>query len=179
VATRIALLRGVNLGSSRRVRMEGLRELLSGLGYGDVRTYLQSGNVVLDSGARPGQLEARLEGELAEGLGFAVDVFVRTRSELASVLDRNPLAEIATDPARYLVTFLRAKPGAALAARLAAIDLAPERLAVSGREIYSWHPGGVGRSELAKLLSERSLGMTATARNWTTIEKLLALAADH
>ena len=176
MATRIVLLRGVNLGPSRRVRMEALRTLLESHGYGDVRTLLQSGNVVLDSPSSAKQLETTLERQLADGLGFNIDVFVRTVAELAAVLERNPLAAIATDPARSLVTFLRAAPSAELAARLAAIDLAPEQLAVSGREIYSWHPAGVGRSELAKLLAERRLGVTATARNWNTLEKLLALA---
>jgi uncharacterized protein (DUF1697 family) len=175
VATRIVLLRGVNLGPSRRVRMEALRELLTSHGYGDVRTHLQSGNVVLDSPAKPRDLERTLERQFAAGLGFEVDVFVRTSRELAAVLERNPLAAVATDPTRYLVTFLRSKPGAKLTAQLAEIDLAPEQLAVSGREIYSWHPGGIGRSELAKRLSERGLGVTATARNWNTLEKLLAL----
>jgi uncharacterized protein (DUF1697 family) len=179
MATQIALLRGVNLGASRRVRMEALRELLTGHGHANVRTYVQSGNVVLDSTARPKQLERTLERQLAAGLGFEVDVFVRTRAELARVLERNPLAGTATDPSRYLVTFLRAAPAAKLVAQLRAVDLAPEQLAVSGREIYSWHPDGVGRSELAKRLSERSLGMTATARNWKTIEKLLVLAAGE
>jgi uncharacterized protein (DUF1697 family) len=178
VSTRIVLLRGVNLGPSRRVRMEALRKLLTGHGYGDVRTLLQSGNVVLDSSAKPGALESTLERQLIAGLGFEVDVFVRTSRELAAVLDRNPLAAVATDPTRYLVTFLRSKPGVQLVGQLAEIDFAPEQLAVSGREIYSWHPGGIGRSELAKQLSERRLGVTATARNWSTLEKLRALAAE-
>jgi len=176
VATRIVLLRSVNLGSSRRVRMEALRELLGARGYGNVRTFLQSGNVVLETPAGGKQLESSLERELADGLGFEVDVFVRTPAELAAVLERDPFAGTATDGARYLVTFLRRAPTKAVVTRLAAVDLAPEQLAVSGREIYSWHPGGVGRSELAKLLSERALGIAATARNWNTLEKLLALA---
>ncbi len=176
MATQIALLRGVNLGSSRRVSMAALRELLTEQGYENVRTYVQSGNVVLDSGVRGARLERDLERQLAAALGFEVDVFVRTRAQLVAVLERNPLAAVATDPARYLVTFLRAKVPAAVAARLAALDVAPEEVAVDGREIYSWHPGGVGRSELAKSLSERALGGSATARNWNTLEKLLALA---
>ena len=101
---------------------------------------------------------------------------MRTRAQLAAVVKRSPLAAVADDPSRYLVTFLRTKPSAAVAARLEALELAPETVAVDGREIYSWHPAGVGRSELAKNLSDRSLGMTATARNWNTVEKLLALA---
>ena len=176
MATQIALLRGVNLGSSRRVSMAALRELLTGHGYSDVQTYVQSGNVVLNSAVRSARLERNLERQLADGLGFDVDVFVRTRTQLAAVLERNPLAAVAKDPKRYLVTFLRAKPTRKVALRLAALELAPEVLAIEGREVYSWHPGGVGRSELAKHLTERSLGVTATARNWNTLEKLLALA---
>jgi uncharacterized protein (DUF1697 family) len=156
--------------------MAALRELLTGHGYRNVQTYVQSGNIVLDSTARGSRLEHELEAQLADGLGFDVDVFVRTRAQLAAVVKRSPLAAVADDPSRYLVTFLRTKPSAAVAARLAALELAPETVAVDGREIYSWHPAGVGRSELAKNLSDRSLGMTATARNWNTVEKLLALA---
>jgi uncharacterized protein (DUF1697 family) len=156
--------------------MAALRELLGGHGYGDVQTYVQSGNIVLDSSVRGARLERDLERQFADGLGFGVDVFVRTPAQLAAVIRLNPLADVASNPSRYLVTFLRAKPPSAVAARLTALDLAPEQVVVEGREIYSWHPAGAGRSELAKNLSERSLGMTATARNWNTVEKLLSLA---
>ena len=163
------LLRGINLGPSRRVRMEALREVLGSEGYGNVRTYVQSGNVVLESVLQPARLEAALEQQLADALGFDVDVFVRTQSQLEAVLARDPLGSDAVDGSRYLVTFLRESLDPERAARLAVDDFSPERLAVNGREIYSWHPGGVGRSELAKQLSERSLGATATARNWNTL----------
>ena len=156
--------------------MEALRELLGSEGYEDVRTYLQSGNVVLESSLAPARLEATLERQLAVGLGFDVDVFVRTPAELADVLARAPFGSDVTDPSRYLVTFLRAPLAAERVAQLTALDLAPERLAVKGRELYSWHPGGVGRSELAKQLSDRGLGATATTRNRNTLERLLALA---
>jgi uncharacterized protein (DUF1697 family) len=176
VATRIALLRGINLGRSRRVQMAVLRELLTDNGHADVRTLLQSGNVLLESPLSPPRLERELEAQLADGLGFHVDVFVRTRDEIAKVLERNPLAAVATDPAKYLVTFLRSKLDASVARRLRALDLEPERLVVSGREIYSWHPDGVGRTETRKHLTDRSLGVSATGRNWSTVEKLLELA---
>jgi uncharacterized protein (DUF1697 family) len=156
--------------------MEALREVLGSEGYGNVRTYVQSGNVVLESVLQPARLEAALEQQLADALGFDVDVFVRTPSQLEAVLARDPLGSDAVDGSRYLVTFLRESLDPERAARLAVDDFSPERLAVNGREIYSWHPGGVGRSELAKQLSERSLGATATARNWNTLQKLLALA---
>ena len=107
-----------------------------------------------------------------------VAVVVRSRAELADVVARDPFAGIAGDPRRYQVTFLSAVLDPARAAELAAVALAPERVIVSGREIYAWHPSGVGPSALAKLLSDRRLGVTATARNWNTVTKLLELADE-
>ena len=174
--TYVALLRGINLGACRRVQMTVLRALLEERGHGDVATYLQSGNVVLRSGLGAAALETRLERELADGLGFDVDVLVRTGAELRAIVKRNPLAEIARDPTRYLVTFLRAKPDKALAARLAALEPAPEQVVAAGRELYSWHPGGIGRSPLAKQLLPKALGGSASARNWRVVEHLCELA---
>jgi uncharacterized protein (DUF1697 family) len=176
VATSIVFLRGINLGKRRRVQMATLRKLLSDDGYGDVRTLLQSGNVVLKSGVAGARLERKLEQQLQAALGYQVDVFVRTRAELAKIVKSNPLEDVASDPAKYLVTFLRDKLDTGVARRLRSLDVAPEELVVSGREIYSWHPAGLARSELAKHLSERSLGVTASGRNWRTVTKLLDLA---
>jgi uncharacterized protein (DUF1697 family) len=174
----IALLRGINLAAARRVGMADLRQLLEGHGHHDVRTYLQSGNVVLRSARAPGLLAGELSSQISDGFGIAVDVIVRTRDELADVVERDPLGALADDPARYLVHFLSAKPKATDARELAAVDVAPERVVVSGREVYAWHPGGIGRSPLAKLLTEKRLGVSATARNWKTVTKLLALADE-
>jgi uncharacterized protein (DUF1697 family) len=178
MARQVALLRGINLGAHRRVSMPELRELLGRLGHGEVRTYLQSGNVVLTSDAPPADLGRQLERQIAEGLGVECDVIVRTRDELADVIEHDPLGEVADDPKRYQVTFLSKPLEPRVADELAAADVAPERLVVREREIYAWHPHGVGRSELAKLLTDRRLGVTATARNWTTVTKLLALADE-
>jgi uncharacterized protein (DUF1697 family) len=172
----IALLRGINLGSARRVSMPALRELLEGHGHGDVRTYLQSGNVVLTSAASPARLERDLQRQISESAGFDVQVFVRTRDELAKIVARDPLGDVADDPKRYQVSFLSAKPERKVVRALAAEDVEPERVVVVGREVYAWHPGGVGRSPLAKLLTEKRLGVGATARNWATVTALLALA---
>jgi uncharacterized protein (DUF1697 family) len=177
VSTYVAFLRGVNLGSARRVKMAELRELLRGHGHGDVETYLQSGNIVVSSTLPAVKLEGELESQLAAGLGFDVDVIVRSSRELAAVVKRNPLRAVATDPAKYLVTFLRAKPPTQLVARLRAAEVAPEEVVANGRELYSWHPGGVGRSKLAKLLLPSALGASASARNWRVVEHLAGLAS--
>lgn len=158
--------------------MAALRELLTDLGYDDVKTYLQSGNVVLTGGARGARLERRLEREIAAKLGLETQVFVRTRDELADVIDRDPLGDVADNPSRYMVSFLSAAPDPKVVRELAAVDVAPERFVVSGREIYAWHPEGFRRSQLGKLLSEQRLGVSATARNWNTVTKLFALADE-
>jgi uncharacterized protein (DUF1697 family) len=166
MANRIALLRGVNLGPTRRVSMGELRGTLERAGYEDVRTHGQSGNVLLTSSHSP----ARLARELSALVD--VDVVVRTRDELAGVVARNPLAGVAGDAKRLQVTFLSGEPEAALVRELESADFAPERVVVDGREIFAWHPDGIQRSRLARVLSSGP----GTARNWNTVTKLLELA---
>ncbi len=170
------MLRGINLGPSKRVPMAELRELLAGAGFEDVRTYVQSGNVVLSSGAPPAELEARCEQLIADRFGFDVPVVSRTRDELAAVVERNPLADVAADPKRYQVSFLSAELDGAVVDELAAVAASGERLAAEGRELYAWHPDGVARSKLSARLAGAGLGVKATARNWATVAKLLAMA---
>jgi uncharacterized protein (DUF1697 family) len=174
----IALLRGINLGSRNRVAMPELRELLEDAGFDDVRTYLQSGNVILSSRASPERVARKCERAIAARLAIDIAVVVRTRDELARVVKRNPLGDVAVNPKRYQVSFLggKLKPGARRELSAAAVE--PERLVVADREIYAWHPDGIGRSKLAALLAGRGLGVTATARNWATVTKLLALADE-
>jgi len=177
VAQQIALLRAVNLGPSRRIAMAELRALLSGLGYGAVRTHLASGNILLESNAAPGELARELEQHLADAFKLDVPVVVRSREELADVVTRNPLGRVASaDPRRYQVTFLSHAPPAELVARIDAAAIAPERVVVSAREVFAWHPDGIIGSPLAKLLAGPRLGVTATARNWNTVTALLRLA---
>src|SRR3954468_4534520 len=178
VPRHIALLRGINIGSRRRVDMPALRELLEGLGYGDVRTYVQSGNVVLTSRKSASRMERDLEREIAAGLGVETPVLVRTREELAGVVERDPLGDVATDLKLHVVTFLSGEPSAEVAEGIAAFDGPRERFVLSGREIYSWHPDGYGRSQRAMELDDKRLGVTATARNWRTVTKLLEMAGE-
>jgi uncharacterized protein (DUF1697 family) len=178
VPRRIVLLRGINVGSRNRVAMPVLRELLADAGFEDVRTYVQSGNVVLTSGERPDRLARRCERLIAERFGLDVAVVVRTREELAAVVERDPLGDVATDPKRYQVSFLDAELDAETVRRLEEARADRERLAVIGREVYAWHPEGAARSRLWSLLAGKALGVTATSRNWTTVTKLLELAED-
>jgi len=178
VPAQIVLLRGINLGSANRIAMPELREALTAAGFDNVRTYVQSGNVVVSSEDPPDKVAARCKGVIAERFGLDIDVVVRTRDELAEIVRRNPLGKAADDPKRYQVSFLEDEPEGALADRLAAVAADEERVVVEGREIYAWHPAGVARSKLWAALANRKLGVTATARNWTTVTKLLELADD-
>lgn len=172
--TQVALLRGVNVGRSRRVEMARLRALLADLGYQDVRTHLNSGNAVFRAGTPPEQTGRAIAAGIAEHLGLDVPVLVRTADELAAVVAANPLRDIATDPARYLVVFLPDAPEPAVLADLDPGAFAPEAFRLDGREVYLWCPNGVHRAVLPAELESR--GLVGTARNWNTVTRLLDLA---
>jgi uncharacterized protein (DUF1697 family) len=178
VKRHILLLRGINVGKHRRIAMADLRDLLTRLGYEGARTHLQSGNVVLASSESPEKVRQKVERGIAAELGDGVEVFVRTRKQLADVIARNPLGELVDNPSRYHVTFLSDKPDATAVREAKAADVGGERFAVVGREIYTWYPDGSQNSKLTKLLSEQRIGVRATARNWNTVVKLLELADD-
>jgi uncharacterized protein (DUF1697 family) len=157
--------------------MAKLRDALEDAGFGEVRTHLQSGNVFLQSKTKPEQTARKCERLLESEFALEIDVVVRTPAELARVVKRNPLGKVATDPKRYQVSFLAGPLPAAAKRKLEEALQEPEELVVSGREIYAWHPKGVARSKLWAALAGRGLGVTATARNWTTVTKLLELAS--
>jgi uncharacterized protein (DUF1697 family) len=178
MARHIVLLRGINLGSRNRIAMPELRHALEQAGFDDVQTYVQSGNVVLASSASATDVARKVERQITKSFGFDIDVVVRTRAQLGKVVERNPLAKVAKNPKRYQVSFLSAKPSAAVMRKLEEAAAETERVVLMGREIYAWHPEGIGRSRLWTLLAGRGLGVTATARNWTTVAKLLELAGS-
>ena len=169
----VALLRGINVGRAKRVAMADLRALVEGLGYGDVRTLLNSGNVVFTAPAgAQSKAAARIEKAVASDLGVSARVTVLSASELAAIVAENPLLEIADNPSRLLVTVLNddtwIQP-------LLKQDWTPDVLALGPRVAYMWCPGGILQSPLATAAA-RLLGDSATTRNWATITKLHALA---
>jgi uncharacterized protein (DUF1697 family) len=171
----IALLRGINLGSHNRVSMPELRAALEAAGYEDVATLVQSGNVVLSSSKKPATVGREISELVAGELGVECGVVVRTRDELAEVIERNPIPDGPSTPKLFQVTFFWEEPDAEAVARLVEQDFGSERVAVSGREVYAWHPEGIQKSRLARELG-KALGRGGTARNWNTVTKLLALA---
>ena len=173
----VALLRAVNLGARNRIAMPLLRELVEGLGYADARTHLQSGNVVYRGDDDPQQAARRIEAALAEGAGLDVRVIVRTQKELAAVVERDPMAELATEPRRYFVAFLAEPAPKAALAELEPDGFLPERFSAREREIYVWLPGGMRRARLTQAFWERRLAVAVTLRNWNTVRDLAALMA--
>lgn len=157
--------------------MPALREALAE-DYGAVSTYLQSGNVVLSSDDAPEDTRRRIAELIEERFGFAVDVLMRTADELAAVVERNPLGQVAENPKRYQVTFLEAELPADRVAALEALAKGSEQLAVHGREVYAWHPDGVARSKLWSKLGSTGLGVLATSRNWAAVTALAEMAGE-
>jgi uncharacterized protein (DUF1697 family) len=171
----VALLRGINLGRARQVDMPRLREVLAARGHEDVRTHLRSGNVVLTSGLGEAELAADLSVAIESEFGFPVPVMVRTGAELAAVVAGDPFAIEATDPARYLVTFLAEPPAPAKVDALPKADRGD--YLVRGRELYLWLPDGIQDTPLASWKWDALLGRSATSRNWNTVRRLAELSA--
>lgn len=171
----VVLLRGVNLVKRNRISMPDLRTALTHAGFADVATYVQSGNVVLTSRSSPEGVASKVKRVIADDFGLDIVVLARSRAELAAVVRSNPLAGVATNPRRYLVTFLSREVPPGFADELAFVA-EQEPFAIVRREVYSWHPDGIGRTPLWERLASRSLGIDATSRNWTTVTTLLAMA---
>ena len=173
----VALLRGINVGTSKRVPMADLRQLMTGLGYSDVVTWLNSGNAAFTAPAAAlARAAADIEAALAAQLAVACSVVVRTAAELVAAQADDPLDEVATDPARHLIGFLSAEPDEAAAAWLADLDVAPDQIRLVGRHVYLWTPSGVVQGPLSKSPWERRLNVAVTCRNVTTVAKLIELA---
>lgn len=174
----VALLRGINVGKAKRVAMADLRQLLSGLGYENPRTVLNSGNAVFGCTATQARSAAtKIRQGIAAELGVECAVMTRTAAELATVIDENPIAEGASQPSRYLVGFLSKALPPAQVAELEAADYGLDELKFNGETAYLWCAGGVLESPLSKLAWSR-LGVDITTRNWTTVLKVADLAAN-
>lgn len=175
----IALLRGINVGGNQMVAMSELRALATALGMSNVRTLLQSGNLVFDSSRKTAQqLERLLEVEVAKRFGSTIGVFVRTADEWKTVVARNPfVAEAAADPGRLVVMFFKDPCAVKQVSALEAAVVGPERIRAVGRHLYLVYPDGMGKSKLTNVVIEKTLGMRGTARNWNTVRKLSAASA--
>ena len=163
----MALIRGINVGKNNRVRMADLRAALEKAGYEDVRTYVQSGNVVLRSAGKA----ERVAADVAAATGLDVDVMVRTAAHLAKVVKGNPYPQVQDGKTLHVAFLEGGRP------ELPGGDFAPEDFTVEHGELYVWLPEGMRDSKLVKALSERKLGVRATWRNWNTVLALHELAS--
>jgi uncharacterized protein (DUF1697 family) len=170
------LLRGINVGANKRVAMADLRRLLSGLGFTDVRTLLQSGNAVFSfRRTKPEVLARRVEAAIRDELGLEVACIVRSREELEAVIAGNPLGEVVTDGSKLLVVFLSGSPDPKRLAEHNPIELAPDRIRLGDRVVYQWCPDGILAAPPVGGFAEKHWSVTTTGRNWNTVTKLAAL----
>jgi uncharacterized protein (DUF1697 family) len=173
----VALLRGINVGGKHKLAMAELTRIFDGLGCREVRTYIQSGNVVyLAEAALAARIPALVAAALEAQLGLAVPVVGRSAAWLAAVAAGNPFLAEGADPATLHVAFLAAEPRAAALAALDPERSPPDRFRAVGRELYLCLPNGVARSKLSNDYLDRTLGTTSTIRNWRTLLALVALA---
>ncbi|HKS68651.1 MAG TPA: DUF1697 domain-containing protein [Candidatus Acidoferrales bacterium] len=174
--TYIALLRGVNIGQNL-LKMERLRDLCRQIGMKNVRTYVQSGNLVFEGGGTAEKWTKALERKLAGETRLPVAVLVRTAAEMKKVLGGNPFEkEKGIDTKRLGVVFLQGAPSKAALAKMYSVDFGDERFHCAGREIYIHCPDGFGRTKLYTL--DKLLAQRTTTRNWNTVMKLCAICDD-
>jgi uncharacterized protein (DUF1697 family) len=175
----VALFRGINVGGNKKIAMADLRTLLSSLGYADVATYINSGNAVFTSQRDdPDALAREIEDRIAGELGMRVTVLVRTREDLAAVVERNPFADTATSPTSlHHILFLSAQPDAERLSEMQPYQFSPDEFVVGDRIIYLRLPNGVAGATLTYDFWERRFGLRATSRTLNTVTKLLRLAS--
>jgi uncharacterized protein (DUF1697 family) len=172
----VALIRGINVGRAKRVSMAALRALVEEFGYCDVRTLLNSGNVVFTAPAGAGrEAAARIEEGLAARLGVPARVAVLGAATLGEIVRDNPLLGVAEAPSRLLVAVLMDPADRVRLEPLAGQDWAPEVLALGVHAAYLWCPQGSAASRLWEAVG-RVLGDAVTTRNWVTMTRLHALA---
>jgi uncharacterized protein (DUF1697 family) len=170
----VALLRGINVGGARPLKMSDLKAALEQAGCTNVATYIQSGNVVLaHEETSESKVVEILEAAIAKKAGFDVDVILRTRSQLANVVAKNPFKK--AKPEQLYVFFMAKKPPRDALSTVDAKAFEPEKLAIVGRELYVFVPDGLGRSKLVGTLVRKSPVKEATARNWRTTQTLLVM----
>ena len=174
MTTYVALLRAVNVGG-RKVPMKDLQALFEAQGHQDVVTYIQSGNVVFDGKGKAAGLAEELAAAIEDTFGLRTPVVLRTRAELAKIVERNPYLARGVDPTKLHVMFLGGKPTAKAIGALDPARSRPDEFTVLGKEIFILAPNGVGRSKLTIDWFEKRLGTVATNRNWNTVNKLLDL----
>jgi len=165
----VALLRGINVGGNKKVPMARLREVFEGLGLGQVKTLLNSGNAVFTSDDSAETLEPLLEKAILEELDQSVRCLVRDRSEVDAVIAANPFPEAVDDGSRFMAVFTAGPPDASVVA------MDPENIRIGDHVVYQWCRQGVLEAPDIK----KALGKEVTGRNWNTVRKIAALLHER
>jgi len=178
--TYVALIRGINVGGSKIVHMEPLRKELGAMGLHDVKTYVQSGNVVFKTPQQAcDKLSRQIEEMVSKRFGVSASVIVKTAEDVCAAVKNNPfLKEQGADVTKFHVTFLSAVPQKDALKKLKDLSFPPERFCCVASEIYLECPNGVGQSRLPIQLFEKLLGVRATSRNWRTVNKLAEMCSE-
>jgi uncharacterized protein (DUF1697 family) len=174
----ISMLRGVNVGGHNKIKMDALRSLYLSLKLKNPQTFIQSGNVIFYTQDKNlTLLSKRIQDAIHRKFGFRPDVLLRTLAELRGVIANTPFPSSRNlDPGKILIVFLADKPGAQSSTDLLKIKCDPEELHICGRELYIYFPNGMARPKLAWPLIEKTLKVSGTGRNWSSVTKLLELA---
>ena len=179
--TYIAMLRGINVSGHRIIRMEDLRKSFETLGFRQVKTYVQSGNVIFEAGkdSAAGLCE-QIRKRLSRNFGFEVPVLLKTSKELEQTIHDNPfLMAAAIYHSKLHVTFLSKAAAISAEKNLETLVTNGEQFYVNGQEIYLYCPNGYGRTKLSNVAIEKKLGLEATTRNWKSVNALLGLAQQN
>ncbi|MFZ0420683.1 MAG: DUF1697 domain-containing protein [Candidatus Sulfotelmatobacter sp.] len=176
----VAMLRGINVGGNKKIKMDKLRSSFEALGLEQVKTYIQSGNVVFKTAKiSPVALSRKLEERILGDFGFSVSVISRTVDEIQNTIENNPfLNQPGIDPGKLHVAFLTEAPAPAALKKLASLTLAPDQSRCFGKEVYLYFPNGVSGSSLWKHPLDRVLSVEATMRNWKTVNVLHQMCQD-
>jgi uncharacterized protein (DUF1697 family) len=176
----VSLLRGINVGGQKKIHMETLRGIYETLGYTNVRTYVQSGNVVFESTSyTPSELVKRIEEQIEKTYGFTVLVFIRQADELQEILSSNPfLYDRNEDPGKLHVTFLYQSPLEIAWVKLVAPSSILDEFSCGELAVYLYCPNGYGKTKLSNGFFERKLGVSVTTRNWNTVNALSKMAME-
>ncbi|MGA7161475.1 MAG: DUF1697 domain-containing protein [Bacteroidota bacterium] len=177
--TYIALLRGINVSGQKIIKMEALKKAFESLNYKRVTTYIQSGNVVFGAAtANTLVLRTQIEKKLLKSFGFEVSVIVKTVKEIEEIIKRNPFKKVKTEKGERLhVSFLSGMPTKAAGKRLTAVKNDVDEIRLSGSEVYILCRNGYGKSLFTNTFVEKKLAVSATTRNWDTVQTLLSLGS--
>ena len=174
------MLRGINVGPHKRMKMEKLRSSCEALGFVKVKSYIQSGNLVFQAPKLSSAAAAKkVEAQIVKDFGFSADVISRTAEEMKKVVEGNPLLrEPGIDRSKFHVVFLAEAPSPEAIKKVEVLTLSPDKVRHSGKEIYFYFPNGVSGSSIWKHNLDRVMSVSGTMRNWNTVNTLYKMAVE-